>query len=76
MFTICHTNETKQLDAAIVRIMKAKRQLNHGALLGEVVRQIQFPATVRTWFNSLLVVADNRNQVQDVKKRVEQLIEK
>ncbi|KAI8144380.1 cullin 4 [Fennellomyces sp. T-0311] len=49
----------QQMDAAIVRIMKAKRQLNHGALLGEVVRQIQYPATV-----------------QDVKKRVELLIEK
>ncbi|KAI9499099.1 cullin 4 [Zychaea mexicana] len=49
----------QQTDAAIVRIMKAKRQLSHGALLGEVVRQIQFPATA-----------------QDVKKRIESLIEK
>ncbi|KAG2227353.1 hypothetical protein INT45_004308 [Circinella minor] len=49
----------QQVDAAIVRIMKSKRQLSHGALLGEVVRQIQFPATA-----------------QDVKKRVELLIEK
>ncbi|ORZ23282.1 Cullin protein neddylation domain-domain-containing protein [Absidia repens] len=35
----------QQVDAAIVRILKAKQSLSHGALLGEVTRQIRFPLT-------------------------------
>ncbi|SAM08790.1 hypothetical protein [Absidia glauca] len=35
----------QQVDAAIVRILKAKQSTSHGALLGEVTRQIRFPAT-------------------------------
>ncbi|KAI8099695.1 Cullin family-domain-containing protein [Halteromyces radiatus] len=35
----------QQVDAAIVRILKSKQSLSHGALLGEVTRQIRFPVT-------------------------------
>ncbi|CAO3631192.1 unnamed protein product [Cunninghamella echinulata] len=49
----------QQVDAAIVRILKSKQTLSHGALLGEVTKQIRFPVTA-----------------QEVKKRIELLIEK
>ncbi|KAI8340858.1 Cullin family-domain-containing protein [Chlamydoabsidia padenii] len=42
--TVLITRE-QQVDAAIVRLLKAKQSLSHGALLGEVTRQIRFPVT-------------------------------
>jgi cullin-4 len=36
-----------QVDAAVVRIMKARKTLNHNMLLAEIFKQIKFPAKVR-----------------------------
>eukprot|EP00818_Percolomonas_sp_WS_P004895 CAMPEP_0117441388 /NCGR_PEP_ID=MMETSP0759-20121206/3610_1 /TAXON_ID=63605 /ORGANISM="Percolomonas cosmopolitus, Strain WS" /LENGTH=753 /DNA_ID=CAMNT_0005233243 /DNA_START=47 /DNA_END=2308 /DNA_ORIENTATION=- len=47
------------IDAAIVRIMKARKQLQHQQLLAEVVKTLKFPASF-----------------QDIKKRVESLLER
>ncbi|GAA5816112.1 hypothetical protein MFLAVUS_009635 [Mucor flavus] len=49
----------QQVDAVIVRIMKAKTNATHGLLLSEVTRLVKFPVTA-----------------QDVKLRIETLIEK
>lgn len=48
-----------QVDAAIVRIMKARKRLPHTQLIGELLQQLRFPA-----------------RPQDLKRRVESLIER
>ena len=48
-----------QIDASIVRIMKARKQLSHTLLVTELFKQLQFPA-----------------KPQDLKKRIESLIER
>ena len=35
-----------QIDAGVVRIMKARKSLTHNALIGELFRQLRFPAKV------------------------------
>lgn len=35
-----------QIDAAVVRIMKARKALTHNALIGELFRQLRFPTKV------------------------------
>jgi cullin 4 len=48
-----------QVDAVIVRTMKARKVLAHNALMPEVMSQLRFPA-----------------RIQDIKKRIENLIER
>lgn len=48
-----------QVDAAIVRIMKARKRLTHTLLISETMTQLKFPA-----------------QNNDIKKRIESLIER
>jgi len=48
-----------QVDAAVVRIMKARKSLEHNQLVAEVLQQCRFPL-----------------QPQDLKKRIESLIER
>eukprot|EP00735_Rhodelphis_limneticus_P013729 TRINITY_DN7685_c0_g1::TRINITY_DN7685_c0_g1_i1::g.18662::m.18662 TRINITY_DN7685_c0_g1::TRINITY_DN7685_c0_g1_i1::g.18662 ORF type:complete len:792 (-),score=204.80,sp/Q8LGH4/CUL4_ARATH/54.59/0.0,Cullin/PF00888.17/3.4e-161,Cullin_Nedd8/PF10557.4/2.1e+03,Cullin_Nedd8/PF10557.4/1.4e-26 TRINITY_DN7685_c0_g1_i1:237-2612(-) len=48
-----------QIDAALVRIMKARKTLSHNLLISEVCEQLKFPM-----------------KAQDIKKRIESLIER
>lgn len=42
-------NRQYQVDAALVRIMKTRKQLSHQLLLSEVFQQLRFPAKVGAW---------------------------
>ena len=48
-----------QIDAAVVRIMKTRKELPHAALMNELIAQLKFPV-----------------RREDVKKRVESLLER
>jgi cullin-4 len=48
-----------QVDAVLVRTMKARKTLEHNQLMSEIMEQLKFPA-----------------QAQDIKKRIESLIER
>jgi len=63
-----------QIDAAIVRIMKAKKKLPHSLLLSELYSQLNFPISVslqRQAYIELLIYSENmqaatgRNQEAD-----------
>jgi len=41
----CTVNTYPQVDAAIVRIMKARKNLAHTLLMSELFSQVKFPAT-------------------------------
>ncbi|CDS07259.1 hypothetical protein LRAMOSA01208 [Lichtheimia ramosa] len=53
-------NRENQVDAVIVRIMKSKRQLTHGALLSDVMRQIQFPLTAKDFKKRIEILIEKQ----------------
>ena len=40
-----HQDRQYQVDACIVRIMKARKMLSHNSLIGELMKQLKFPVT-------------------------------
>ncbi|CAI5982418.1 unnamed protein product [Closterium sp. NIES-65] len=78
-----------QIEAAIVRIMKSRRMLDHNNLVSEVTKQLQArfllnPAVIKKRIESLIERAEVTKQLQArflpnpavIKKRIESLIER
>ncbi|KAI7880098.1 cullin 4 [Lichtheimia hyalospora FSU 10163] len=58
------TDRENQVDAVIVRIMKSKRRLVHGALLSDVMRQIQFPITAKDFKKRIEILIEKQYLVR------------
>lgn len=51
-------NRQHQIDALIVRIMKARKTLTHSLLIAELYNQLKFPVTVYIYFCYYLLIAN------------------
>lgn len=45
---LCHHAVCRQIDAAIVRIMKSRKTLSHTSVMSELFTQLRFPAEVQS----------------------------